>query len=72
MANCRDKCRHSQLCSKYYSRFQGEEGLTPDDCPMAWKIEDILMDAEDIRLELEREDEEVPFDDEDYDGPEVE
>lgn len=35
------------------------------ECPMAWKIEDLLMDARDI------EEETLPFTD-DYDGPEVE
>lgn len=45
-----------------YKNFKGEEGLQRDDCPMAWKIEDILMDAEAVRKEQERE-EEIPFSD---------
>jgi hypothetical protein len=39
--DCRDYCRHSQHC---YSN--GEPGLDPDDCPVAWKIEDTKEFAE--------------------------
>lgn len=68
MANCRDICCHKNLCPRIYPDFHGAE--TEDehpwwDCPMAFKIEDLLQDA----WEPE-DDDEIPFDDEDYDGPE--
>lgn len=68
MANCRKICVYRQFCEKKYPDYHGgENGERPHvECPMAWKIEDILMDAE---PEIE---DELPFDDEDYDGPEVE
>ena len=37
--NCKDYCRFRRCC---YAK--GEPGLDPDDCPTAWKIEDILND----------------------------
>lgn len=60
MANCRKICVYRQFCEKTFPEYAGgEHGERPHvECPMAWKIEDILMD--------------VPFCDEDYDGPEVE
>ena len=74
MANCRDICYHSELCAHAYPNFHGaktEDERPWNDCPFAFKIEDLLQEAEDIQRELEDEDE-LPFDDEDYDGPEVE
>ena len=73
MANCRKICVYRQFCAEKFPDYAGgENGERPHvSCPMAWKIEDILMDAEDIRKEQEIEDE-LPFDEEDYDGPEVE
>lgn len=67
MANCRKICVYRQFCEKKYPDYHGgENGERPHvECPMAWKIEDILMDAQDIA------DETIPFTD-DYDGPEVE
>lgn len=62
MRNCREVCGYKSLCEQMYKNFKGEEGLQRDDCPMAWKIEDILMDAEAVRKEQERE-EEIPFSD---------
>ena len=44
--NCRDYCRYAQFCTKYYPNIKGEDNLSDDDCPMAWKIEDLLHDAE--------------------------
>jgi len=43
--NCRDYCRFSKACKQIYPRIEGEEGLDPSDCPMAWKIEDLDMDT---------------------------
>ena len=37
--NCKDYCRFRRCC---YAK--GEPGLDSDDCPTAWKIEDILND----------------------------
>ena len=67
MANCRKICVYRQFCEKTFPDYSGgEHGDRPHvECPMAWKIEDILMDVEET-------DDKLPFDDEDYDGPEVE
>lgn len=67
MANCRKICVYRQFCEAKFPEYSGgENGDRPHvDCPMAWKIEDILMDATEAE-EL------IPFADEDYDGPEVE
>ena len=35
--NCREYCRFSRYCYQ-----KGEPGLDPDDCPTAWKIEDVI------------------------------
>lgn len=49
--NCREKCR--------YARFCKERGVErddfPDECVMFYKIDDLLMEADDIRREQERE-----------------
>lgn len=55
--NCREYCQYKTICAKYYHNFKGEEKLDSSDCPMAWKIEDGLMDAQDIA------EEQVPFTD---------
>ena len=39
--NCKEYCPYRRCC---YAK--GEAGLDPDDCPTAWKIEDILNDYE--------------------------
>ena len=33
-------CRYARMC---YAK--GEPGLSPDDCPTAWRIEDIIDDT---------------------------
>ena len=68
MANCRTICPYRKICAETMlpDYAGGENGEHPQwECPVAFKIEDLLMDA----WEPEDEDE-VPFDDEDYDGPE--
>ena len=61
MANCRKICVYKDICSKAYPDFSGSDyGERPHvECPMAWNIEDKIMDK-------------LPFEDDDYDGPEVE
>ena len=59
MKNCREYCPYTKICAEKYSKYQGEEGLSYHDCPMAWRIEDTISD-------------EIPFCDDDYDGPEEE
>jgi len=67
--SCRDRCRYAQYC---YDK--GQEGLEPENCSRYYKIEDILWDAECMAREHPHpdEEEEIPFSDEDYDGPEEE
>ena len=38
--NCKQYCRYARMC---YAK--GEPGLSPDDCPTAWRIEDIIDDT---------------------------
>lgn len=40
--NCKEYCRFAKCCY-----LKGEPGLDPDECPRAWKIEDILMETKD-------------------------
>ena len=35
MRNCKDYCEFRARCTA-----EGEEGLDPDDCPTAWRIEE--------------------------------
>ena len=46
--NCKEYCYYAKQCYE-----KGDVGLNPFDCPMAWKIEDILNDyiPEDYELE---------------------
>jgi len=39
--SCKDYCPYAKYCYQ-----KGERGLDPDDCPTAWKIEDVLNDYE--------------------------
>ena len=57
MKNCREYCPYTKICAEHYPNCTGEEGLSHSDCPIAWKIEDLIMDGDT-----------VPFTDE-YDGP---
>ena len=48
--NCHEYCRFGKMC-----RFlNGEVGLDPEECVMYYKIDDLLMDAQDIKKEQER------------------
>ena len=58
--NCREYCQFRSICAEKYPKFNGEERLDSSDCPMAWKIEDGLMDARDIAEEQETDDDD-PF-----------
>lgn len=60
------------MCKAHFHYEKADECSHEDswECPMAAKIEDMLMDAEDAAREFEDEDE-VPFC-EPYDGPEEE
>lgn len=68
MSKCSEICFHAKLCKQYFNC----EGVETDskhphaECPIAWKIDDLLMDAEDIRREQEREREKEL---EEYDDP---
>ena len=72
-AKCHERCPYSRYC--YY---EGEDRNDfPDECSQYYKIDDLLMEARDIAAQerWEREhgmDEDIPFADEDYDGPEEE
>ena len=55
--NCKDYCRFRRCC---YAK--GEPGLDPDDCPTAWKIEDILNDYNPADYQT---DDDEPMEDED-------
>lgn len=57
--NCREYCRFAACC---YAK--GEPGLDPDDCPTAWKIEDILNDYNPADYDAEAEEEELEEDEE--------
>lgn len=56
--NCKDYCRFAQHCY-----IKGGEGVDPDECPMYFKIEDLLWDAECARREELREEEREDLDD---------
>lgn len=63
--NCRETCRHRELCKRYYPDFYGsEERNFFIECPMYDKFEDICMETRDMMNS-----EILPFMD-DYDGPE--
>ena len=51
MANCKSYCRFAQYC-----HAEGEEKLDPEDCPAAWRIEDLMEnkpeEAEEQKNEL--------------------
>ena len=66
------QCVYRKLCKDYFHYQKADECTHEEslECPMAFKIQDMLMDAEDIENEYEDEDE-VPFC-EPYDGPEEE
>lgn len=69
MRNCREFCRFAQICAKHYPGCTGEEGLDPSDCPMAWKIEDLVMDGEAAWKEQHPDEDE--YEDEDGHNPTV-
>jgi hypothetical protein len=35
--NCKEYCYYKHICHS-----KGEPGLNPDDCPRAWRIEDMI------------------------------
>lgn len=45
--NCHEYCRFARQC-KY---CKGSNGYDPEECGWAYKIEDLMNDAEDIRRE---------------------
>ena len=45
MRNCKEYCRFREACDKFYPGIEGEDGLDPNDCPVAWKIEDLSNDS---------------------------
>ena len=52
--SCHDYCKYSQKCYE-----KGQINRDPDECPNAWKIEDLIWDAEcDRRYEPRKEPEE--------------
>ena len=48
--NCHEYCRYGKMC-RYLT---GEIGVDPEECAMFYKIDDLLMDAKDIKEEQER------------------
>jgi len=48
--NCHEYCRFAKCCR--YAK--GENGLDPEECGWAYKIEDLLNEAKDIREEQEK------------------
>ena len=48
--NCHEYCRYAKMC-RYCDGYNGKD---PEDCPMYYKIDDLLMDAKDIKEEQER------------------
>lgn len=68
LMNCQDICPHKKLCIKFFNchGYETDSKRPHAECPNAWKIDDLLMDAEDIRREQERE-REREF--EEYDDP---
>ena len=57
--NCHSYCHYGKCC-RY---LKGENGFDPENCYMYYKIEDILMEADDIRREQAAE----MGDDDEYD-----
>ena len=49
--NCHEYCRYGKYC-RY---VEGTNGFDPDECAMYYKIDDLMMDAQDIKREQERE-----------------
>ena len=49
--NCHEYCRYAKMC-RY---LDGSNGMDPDECAMYYKIDDLMMEAEDIKKEQERE-----------------
>lgn len=48
--NCHEYCRFAKCCR--YAK--GENGLDPEDCGWAFKIEDLLNEADEIREEQKK------------------
>jgi hypothetical protein len=45
--NCHEYCHYRKQC-----RYEkGANGINPDDCPMYWKIDDLMNDAMDAIME---------------------
>ena len=55
MTNCQDICPYKKQCLQLFNHHghETDSKYPHSECPMAWKIEDLLMDAEDIRREQE-------------------
>jgi len=74
--NCHQRCRYSRQCWELY-QCKGENRRDfPDECALFYKLDDLAMEARDLaeqyRLARGEDDDGLPFDDEDYDGPEME
>ena len=54
---CDETCRFAPFCHVEPSQ------RSPDDCPNAWKLEDLYEDAKDIQREMERMDKVDGFED---------
>lgn len=64
------RCPHRKVCKNFYAVCSCD-GSSWYECPIYDMIEDHLMEARDNARDYPAKDE-IPFDDEDYDGPEVE
>ena len=54
--NCQELCPYKQQCVDFFGchGHETEDKHPHADCPMAWKIEDVLNDARDIAREIAR------------------
>ena len=53
MSNCRERCPYSRICEKAFPLFKGDEETKHYECPMAWKIEDLINDREPMEDEYD-------------------
>lgn len=49
MSNCRERCPYRKICKEIFPQFNGDEETKHYECPMAWKIEDLLNDYEPVK-----------------------
>ena len=65
--SCHQHCNYSRFC---YAKGENRDDF-PDECVNWYKIDDLLIEARYDREEATDEDD-IPFSDNDYDGPDEE